>query len=85
MQLYFDAMVMMPRNATMQNARDAQLAADMARFGGANQDLLWQGFALRGLGQFAQTNPNVGTGGNAANADTDPRRTSRRRWRTMRR
>ena len=72
MQLYFDAMVMMPRNPTMQDARDAQLAADMARFGGANQDLLWQGFALRGLGQFAQTNPNVGTGGNAANADTDP-------------
>jgi extracellular elastinolytic metalloproteinase len=72
MQLYFDAMVMMPRNPTMQDARDAQLAADMARFGGANQDLLWEGFALRGLGQFAQTNPNVGTGGNAANADTDP-------------
>ena len=71
-QLYYDAMVMMPRNPTMQDARDAQLAADMARFGGANQDLLWQGFALRGLGQFAQTNPNVGTGGNAANADTDP-------------
>jgi hypothetical protein len=44
----------------------------MARFGGANQDLLWQGFAMRGLGQFAQTNPNVGTGGNPANADTDP-------------
>ena len=72
MQLYFDAMVMMPRNPTMQDARDAQLAADMARFGGANQDLLWQGFAMRGLGRFAQTNPNVGTGGNAANADTDP-------------
>jgi extracellular elastinolytic metalloproteinase len=72
MQLYFDAMVMMPRNPTMQDARDAQLAADMARFGGANQDLLWQGYALRGLGQFAQTNPNVGTSGNAGAADTDP-------------
>ena len=72
MQLYFDAMVMMSRNPTMQDARDAQLAADQARFGGANQDLLWQGFAMRGLGRFAQTNPNVGTGGNAANADTDP-------------
>jgi hypothetical protein len=72
MQLYFDAMVMMPRNPTMQDARDAMLAADMARFGGANQDLLWQGFAMRGLGQFAQTNPNIGTGGQAGNADTDP-------------
>jgi hypothetical protein len=72
MQLYFDAMVMMPRNPTMQDARDAQLAADMARFGGANQDLLWEGFGIRGLGQLAQTNPNVGTSGNASAADTDP-------------
>ena len=63
MQLYFDAMVMMPRNPTMQDARDAQLAADIARFGGANQDLLWQGYALRGLGQLAST---------AGTQDTDP-------------
>jgi extracellular elastinolytic metalloproteinase len=72
MQDYFDAMIMMPRNATMQDARDAILAADAARFGGANRDLLWQGFAMRGLGQLAQTNPNVGTSGSASNADTDP-------------
>jgi extracellular elastinolytic metalloproteinase len=72
MQDYFDAMIMMSRNATMQDARDAMLAADVARFGGANQDLLWQGFAMRGLGQFAQTNPNVGTSGQASAADTDP-------------
>ena len=55
-QDYYDAMVMMPRNPTMQGARDAMLAADMGRFGGANEDLLWQGFALRGFGQFANTN-----------------------------
>jgi len=62
-QDYYDAMVMMPRNPTMQGARDAMLAADVGRFGGANQDLLWQGFALHGFGQFANTN---GT------QDTDP-------------
>jgi hypothetical protein len=54
-QDYYDAMVMMPRAPTMINARDAVLAADMGRFGGANQDLLWQGFALRGFGQFQNT------------------------------
>jgi extracellular elastinolytic metalloproteinase len=40
----------------MAGARDAMLAADVGRFGGANQDLLWQGFALRGFGQFQNTN-----------------------------
>ena len=44
-QDYYDAMVLMPRNTTMIQARDAMLAADLARFGGANQDLLWQAFA----------------------------------------
>ena len=34
-QLYYDSMVLMPRNATILQARDAMLAADMARFGGA--------------------------------------------------
>src|SRR5262249_29202192 len=62
-QDYYDAMVLMPRNTTMQQARDAMLAADMGRFGGANVDLLWQGFAMRGFGQFANT---------VSNADTDP-------------
>jgi extracellular elastinolytic metalloproteinase len=54
-QDYYDAMVMMPRAPTMANARDAMLAADVGRFAGANQDLLWQGFALRGFGQFQNT------------------------------
>jgi hypothetical protein len=54
-QLYYDSMVIMPRGTTMVQARDAMLAADMARFGGANQDLIWQGFAMRGFGQFQNT------------------------------
>ena len=48
----------------MVDARDAMLAADQIRFNGANQDLLWNAFAKRGLGQGASSNgPN----------DVDPR------------
>ena len=55
MQLYFDAMLLMPTSPTLIDARDAILAADLTRFGGANQDLLWRGFAERGFGQLAST------------------------------
>ena len=54
-QLYFDAMLLMPTGPTLIDARNAILAADQTRFGGANQDLLWRGFAERGFGQFATT------------------------------
>jgi hypothetical protein len=39
----------------MLDARDAYLAADMMRFGGANQKELWKVFAQRGMGEFAST------------------------------
>ena len=58
MQLYYDAMVLMPRNATILQARDAMLASDMTRFGGADLDLLWQAYAQRGFGQFASVSSN---------------------------
>ena len=63
-QLVFDAFLLLPVGApTMLDARDAMLAADLIRFGGANQDLLWNTFASRGFGQnAAATGPN----------DTDP-------------
>jgi hypothetical protein len=63
-QLVFDAFLLLPVGApTMLDARDAMLAADLIRFGGANQDLLWNTFASRGFGQTAAaTGPN----------DTDP-------------
>ena len=48
---------------SMVDARDAMLAADMIRFGGANQDLLWNAFAGRGLGEGASS---------AGNADANP-------------
>jgi extracellular elastinolytic metalloproteinase len=62
-QLVFDSFLLMPANVTMVGARDAMLAADVTRFGGANQAELWNAFAARGLGEAAST-----TGG----ADTNP-------------
>ena len=57
MQLVFDAWLLMPSGSvSMVDARNAMLAADLLRFGGANQDLLWNGFAGRGLGQGAASN-----------------------------
>ncbi len=59
-QDYYDAMVMMPRRPTMIDARNAMLAADLARSTanpawGDNRDLLWQGFAMRGFGDHQNT------------------------------
>lgn len=62
MQLVFDAYLLMPVNASMLQARDAMLAADRLRFGGANQAELWLAFARRGLGSDASsTNSNADT------------------------
>jgi hypothetical protein len=63
MQIVFDAMLLMPTAPTMLDARDAYFAADLMRFGGDNQDLLWLGFARRGFGENASVN---------SPADTDP-------------
>jgi extracellular elastinolytic metalloproteinase len=52
-QTMFDAYLLMPVGPTFLDARDAYLAADMMRFGGANQDILWRGFARRGFGEDA--------------------------------
>ena len=49
-QLVFDAMLLMPTNPTMLQARDAALTADLMRFGGANQKELWLGYARQGMG-----------------------------------
>jgi hypothetical protein len=57
-QLMFDAYLLMPIGPTFLTARDAYLAADMIRFGGANQDILWRGFARRGFGQLASVTDN---------------------------
>jgi extracellular elastinolytic metalloproteinase len=53
-QLMFDAWLLMASGGvSMVDARDAMLAADLMRFGGANQALLWNTFASRGLGTGA--------------------------------
>lgn len=63
MQIVFDAFLLMPSTVSMVDARDAYLAADRMRFGGANQDLLWREFARGGLGEHAASKTN---------ADSDP-------------
>jgi extracellular elastinolytic metalloproteinase len=65
-QLLFDAFLLMPTNPSMVQARDAILAADLARFGGANQRELWLGFARSGYGEGAMSSNTT------ANTDTDP-------------
>jgi len=63
-QLVFDAWLLMASGSvSMVDARDAMLAADMIRFGGAHQALLWNTFARRGLGTGAAS---------AGSADFDP-------------
>ena len=64
-QLVFDAWLLMADDTvSMLDARDAMVAADLIRFGGAHQDLLWNEFARHGLGEFAVTTDEN---------DTDPR------------
>ncbi|MEV7968533.1 M36 family metallopeptidase [Sphaerisporangium sp. NPDC088356] len=63
-QLHFDAFLLTTAgNLSMVDMRDAMLAADRVRFGGANQDIMWKAFAEHGLGAGAASN---GT------ADPDP-------------
>ena len=50
MQLVLDGLKMQPCNPNFLDARDAILAADQANNGGANQCLIWETFARRGLG-----------------------------------
>jgi extracellular elastinolytic metalloproteinase len=66
-QIMFDAYLLMPTAPSMLQARDAYLAADRMRFGGANQAELWQAFARRGFGEAAAS-----TNG-SAESDVDPK------------
>ncbi|HEX8492468.1 MAG TPA: M36 family metallopeptidase [Pyrinomonadaceae bacterium] len=60
-QLTFDSFLLMPGGPSMLDARDAVLAADMMRFGGANQKELWGAFARRGMGLTAYSNTSEDT------------------------
>jgi hypothetical protein len=57
-QIMYDAWLLMPPDVSMLDARDAYLAADVMRFGGANQTAVWHAFAKRGMGQGASTVDN---------------------------
>ena len=53
-QLSFDSLLLMASGAvSFVDHRDALLAADTIRFGGADQDIMWNAFAGRGLGSGA--------------------------------
>jgi hypothetical protein len=53
-QLMFDSYLLQAvSQVSMIDMRDNMLAADIARFGGANQDIIWNAFAESGLGQAA--------------------------------
>jgi hypothetical protein len=54
-QLMFDAFLLQQGATSMLDARDAMLAADQMRFGGANQKELWLAFARNGMGADATT------------------------------
>lgn len=53
LQLVTDGMKLSPSNPTLIQSRDAILLADLIDNAGANQCLLWAGFAARGLGEGA--------------------------------
>ncbi|GAB2605167.1 hypothetical protein Aab01nite_79030 [Paractinoplanes abujensis] len=56
-QLVVDSFLLLANSANSQvDARNALLAADQVRFGGANQDIIWNAFAKRGLGEGAVSN-----------------------------
>jgi extracellular elastinolytic metalloproteinase len=56
-QLVFDSFLLMAQSqVSMVDARDALLAADFIRFGGADLELMWNAFAKRGLGEAAVSN-----------------------------
>ncbi|WP_306205235.1 M36 family metallopeptidase [Actinoplanes sp. RD1] len=62
-QLVFDSFLLAATGQiSMLDMRDNMLTADALRFDGANQDLLWNAFAARGMGAGASSGP----------ADLDP-------------
>jgi len=65
-QLVFDAMLLDPVGPTMLDARNSMLAADVMRYGGANQTAIWGAFARRGMGNAAAIHPALGV------SDTNP-------------
>lgn len=55
MQLVMDGLKLQACNPTFLDSRDAIIAADAANYGGANECLIWETFARRGIGVSATT------------------------------
>ena len=53
-QLVMDGLKLTPCEPGFVDGRDAILAADRIRYGGANQEIIWRAFAKRGLGFSAE-------------------------------
>jgi hypothetical protein len=61
-QLMYDSFLLQAASSvSMLDMRDNMLAADLVRFGGANQDIIWGAFAESGMGQDAVTNGSADT------------------------
>ncbi|MEO5852007.1 MAG: M36 family metallopeptidase [Nocardioides sp.] len=60
-QLLFDSFLLQQGATSMLDARDAMLAADTMRFGGADLPQMWAAFARRGMGAGAST-PDADSG-----------------------
>ena len=74
MQLVFDSYLLMPMDGevSMVEARDALLKADQMRFGGANQQEMWDAFARRGFGEKASSGNPTEAGSFGDTDDPDP-------------
>jgi extracellular elastinolytic metalloproteinase len=70
--LYYDAMLLAPAASSMLQMRDAMIAADLTRFGGANADELWLGFARGGMGEGATSTNNSLANTSNVEPDNDP-------------
>ena len=74
-QIVYDAWLLEPATSSMLDARDAYLAADVMRFGGANQTELWRAFAQRGMGSGAVEQHERGRATRRRASSRPPRRT----------
>ena len=71
-QLVMDGMKMQPCEPGFVDGRDAILAADQALYGGANQCLIWEVFARRGLGYLADQGSSYTVGDEKENFEPLP-------------
>ncbi len=72
LQLVFEGMKMQPCSPGFEDGRDAILDADEALFNGANQCLIWEVFARRGLGYYASQGSSFSHGDGTSSYEPFP-------------